>query len=205
MPDLTEKQEKLLNYIKSYTQTKGFAPSLREMADYLGLRSTSTVHQHLQALIKKNYIENSHSTERKAKIGGIKPNIPKLIRIPVAGTIAAGLPIEVYENPDPVYVSTQLAKNSNDYYALKVKGDSMIDDGVQDGDTVVIKSQNYVDRLNQTVVAIINGGATLKRFGGLDKDGNIKLIPRNPKMDIMIVEPYDFEIRGVFAGLIRGI
>lgn len=203
MPDLTGKQIKLLDYIKSYSRMKGYAPSLKEMADFLGLRAVSTVHQHLESLRLKGYIEKNTTRERNVKTGDSLPQIPKLIRIPLLGEISAGLPIEPIEDPVPVYVSTEMVKAPQGHYALRVRGNSMIEDGIQDGDTVVVRSQNYIDHKGQTVVGVLNGEATLKRFGGITDSGEVILIPRNPNMSPIIGDANSFEVRGIFVGLVR--
>lgn len=172
------------------------------MADYLGVRSVSTVHQHVEALRAKSYIARFGRT-RSMRTGRANER-PKLIQIPILGEIAAGLPLEPLEEPEPVLVSTQLAKNTKDYYALRVRGNSMIEDGIQDDDLVVIKSQSYVDSKGQTIVAITDGSATLKRFGGLASNGQVMLVPRNPRMDVIYADPATFEVRGILTGLIRG-
>jgi repressor LexA len=199
--NLTRKQSELLSYIKSYTSHNGYPPSLKDMASHMGVRSLSTIHQHVSGLQKKGLL--AKSTERKRNINAY--NVPKLLQIPVLGVIAAGLPIEPIEDPEPVYVSTDLIKSPINHYALKVRGDSMIDDNIQDGDTVIVKSQNHVDHVGQTVVAIVDGGATLKRFGGLTKEGFVKLIPRNPSMPVILTDPTTFEIRGKMVGLMRAV
>ena len=204
MPKLTAQQAKLLAYINDYSRSKGYPPSLKEMADHLGLRALSTVHQHLEALRNKKFI--SKTTDRERNVTSVKShNEPRLIEVPVLGEIAAGLPIMAVEDEEPVYISTRLAKNPDDYYALKVRGDSMIDDGIQDGDIIVAKAQNYIDRINQIIVAVTENEATLKRFGGVTESGKIKLLPRNPKMDIIYADPATFEVRGAFVGLVRGM
>lgn len=195
----TEKQALLLKFIRDYTVHNGYAPSLREMADHMGLRSVATIHQHLAALTRKGLVDSSGRRNRNIRVH----NVPKLIKVPVLGQIAAGLPIEPIEDAEPVFVSTHLAKSTDGYYALKVVGNSMIDDNIEDGDTVIIKSQSYISSPNQTIVAIVNGGATLKRFGGVDENGQVRLLPRNAKMNPILVDFEDFEVRGVFVGLQR--
>jgi len=197
--DLTEKQQELLRYIRNYTVHHPYPPTLRQMADHLGLRTLSTVHQHLKALEAKGALSRNSSRERNVRIH----DTPKLIRIPLLGEIAAGLPIEPVENAEPVFVSTQLVKSADNHYALRVRGDSMIDDGIQDNDIVIIRAQNYVDRIGETIVAVTDHGATLKRFGGVSQDGIVKLIPRNPRMEPMFADANTFEVRGKFVGLLR--
>lgn len=197
--NLTAKQRRLLNYIKEYTSAHNYPPSLKEMADHMGIRSLSTVHQHLETLRKKDAISKKPSRERNVETA----DAPKLIKVPLLGQITAGLPIEQVEDAEPVYIPTSIINDPSDHYALKVVGDSMIDDGIQDGDIVLVRHQNYVDYKGQVVVAIAEGEATLKRFGGVNEHGQVKLLPRNPKLSSIIVDRSNFSVRGVFVGLIR--
>jgi repressor LexA len=198
---LTIKQTALLDFIRNYISHNGYPPALKEMATFLGIRSLSTVHQHLMAIKKKGLIDQVSARSRNVAI----PNIPKLIKLPLLGEIAAGLPIEPLEDPEPVYVSTALVKSPTGHYALRVRGNSMIDDNIQDGDIVIIRAQDHISHMGQTIVAIINGGATLKRYGGVNGDGMIKLVPRNPEVKTMLVHYADFEVRGSLVGLIRTV
>ena len=199
MSNITEKQAELLSYIKKYSSHHGYAPSLKEMAEHMGLGAVSTVHQHLVALRRKGLIDSVSRKDRNTRVH----NIPKLVRIPLLGEIAAGLPIEPFEDPEPIFVSTDLVKSPHGHYALKVVGNSMIEDNIENGDTVIIKSQNYVSDPRQTIVAIASGGATLKKFGGVDDDGQVTLLPRNPGVKPIFVDASEFEIRGVLVGLLR--
>lgn len=197
----TEKQAKLLSFIKQYTSHNGYPPSLREMAEHMGIRTVSTVHQHLVALRKKGLVDTMSKKDRNTRVH----DIPKLLRVPLLGEIAAGLPIEPFEDPQPIFVSTNLIKSSHGHYALKVVGNSMVEDNIEDGDTVVIRSQNYVGNPKETIVAIVSGGATLKRFGGIDSEGQVTLLPRNSNMKPILVDAGDFEVRGVLVGLVRSV
>lgn len=195
----TEKQAKLLLFIKQHSSHHGYPPSLKEMAEYMGIRSVSTIHQHLVALRSKGLVDSVSGKARNTRVH----DIPKLLRIPLLGQIAAGLPIEPIEDPEPIFVSTNLIKSSHGHYALKVVGNSMIEDNIEDGDTVIIRSQNYIDSPKQTIVAIVTGGATLKRFGGIDSEGRVTLLPRNSSIKPIVVSVSDFEVRGVLVGLMR--
>jgi SOS regulatory protein LexA len=174
------------------------------MADFLGVKALSTVHQHLEALRSKGFIEKSPDRERN--VTALKSqNTPRLVEIPLLGEIAAGLPLMAIEDERPVYISTELAPDAKDHYALRVRGNSMIGDGIQDEDVIVVKAQQFPSYTGQIVVAVVKNEATLKRFGGVTPDGLIKLIPKNPDVPTIYADPSSFEIRGVFKGLIRGI
>jgi SOS regulatory protein LexA len=195
---LTPQQKKLLDFIETYYKKYGFSPSLEEMKRHLNVRAVSTVHQHVQALSKKGYIKKENNFPRGSV--PLKQN-KTFIQVPLMGIVAAGRPIEPIENPEPIDVPISMAKNTKDYYALKVRGDSMINDDVWDGDIILVKHQQTAN-MGDMVVAVTNGEVTLKRFGGL-KDGKVVLIPKNINMAPFYVNPETFEIRGKFAGLIR--
>lgn len=192
---LTPQQKKLLDYIESYFSNKGYSPSLMEMKEEIKVNAISTVHQHVQALVKKGYLKKEDNQPRGVTI---MEQTGEVKEIPLLGFIAAGSPIEPIENPEPIKVPMNLLKKGGDYYALKVKGDSMIDDGIWDGDTVILKSQNTAED-GDTVVAITEYGATLKIFK--KNKNSIWLEPRNSRLKN--IYPVSVEIRGKFIGLIR--
>ncbi len=196
---LTPQQRKVLDFISSFRDKNGFSPSLEEIAKGLNLRSPSGIYQHIELIKAKGHITKWENQSR-----GYSPLLESenLVQVPLLGKIAAGTPIEAIEDEEPIDVPWNLIKGSGDFYALKVEGDSMIDDDVWDGDVILVKHQNTAD-IGDMVVAVVDNEATLKRFGG-EKDGMIKLIPKNPKLkDIYITSDKNFEIRGKFAGLIR--
>lgn len=190
---LTDKQKGVLDFINSFMHEKGYAPSLRELATFLDTKNLSTAQYYIEELEKKGYVKRDPHKNR-----GMAP-ITQKQTIPLLGFIAAGKPIEPIENAEPIQIpnNIKLAPNQS-YYALKVKGDSMIDMGILDNDVVLIKHQMTAD-IGDTVVGITEKGATLKVLG--QKNGRTILQPRNPKYEIII--PEQLEIRGKFVGLIR--
>jgi len=191
---ITPKQKKVLDFIFSFTSKKGFAPSLEEIGSELKL-AISTVHQHVSALKTKGYLKREDNQPRGVSL---LKETSETAEIPLLGIIAAGSPIEPIENPEPVKVPKVFVSKRGDYYALKVKGDSMIDDGIWDKDLVIIKHQQTADN-GDTIVAITENGATLKRLRS--QNGKIYLEPRNNKLQNLY--PKKLEIRGKFVGLIR--
>lgn len=191
---LTPKQKKILDFITGFSQKKGFAPSLEEIANKFGL-VISTIYQHVKALETKGYLKKENNQPRGITL---PKQSPESVEIPLLGLIAAGSPIEPIENPEPIKVPRTLVSKHGDYYALKVQGDSMIEDGIWNDDIVVIKSQpNAEDK--ETVVAITEDGATLKILR--KQNGKVYLEPRNKRLDN--IYPKELEIRGKFCGLIR--
>jgi len=167
---------------------------LEEIAAKFGL-VISTVHQHVKALETKGYLKKENNQPRGMTL---PEQSPESVEIPLLGLIAAGNPIEPIENPETIKVPRTLVSKRGDYYALKVQGDSMIEDGIWNGDIVVIKSQPTAED-KETVVAITEDGATLKRLR--KQNGKVYLEPRNKK--IGNIYPKKLEIRGKFCGLIR--
>lgn len=192
---LTPKQKDILEFIASFTKENGYAPSLEEVGSHFGLKAISTVHQYIKTLKKKGYLKKEENQPRGVTL---LENTLETAEIPLLGFIAAGKPIEPIENPEPIKVPRGMVSKRGDYYALKVQGDSMVEDGIWDRDIVVIKSQQTADS-GDTVVAITEGGATLKRFR--NQNGKIYLEPRNKNLENSY--PKQLEIRGKFVGLIR--
>lgn len=191
---VTPKQKLVFDYIVSFTSTRGYAPSLEEIGKELNL-AISTIHQHVSALKSKGYLKKENNHPRSVSIF---EKTSDTAEIPLLGFIAAGTPIEPIENPEPVKVPKILVSKRGDYYALMVKGDSMIDDGICDEDVVIIKHQNIAED-GDTIVAVTENGATLKRFR--NKNGKIFLEPRN--QNLQNIYPKSLEVRGKFVGLIR--
>lgn len=190
---ITGRQKEALDFINSFIRDKGYAPSLRELAAFLETKNLSTAQYFVKELEKKGYLKRDHYKNR-----GITPITPKQT-IPLLGNIAAGEPIEPIENPEPIEVPKNIKLSAGkSYYALRVKGDSMMDMGILDDDIVLIKHQMTAD-IGDVVVGITEKGATLKILGR--KNGRTILEPRNPKYDTII--PDQLEVRGVFVGLIR--
>ena len=201
---LYKKQKQILDFISQYIQTNGYSPTLQEIADAMGLSSLSTVHEHLQALERKNIIKRYDGAVRGIEIvdDSVNANLTA-VELPLIGYIAAGEPIEAIENDlETIMVSTDMVSKSKRCFVLQVKGSSMIDEGIMDGDYVVLKQQETAEN-GQIVVALIDKGfATLKTFYK-EKGGKIRLQPANEKMDPIIVGASQVEIQGVVTGIVR--
>ncbi len=189
---LTEKQKKTLDFINSFLREKGFSPSLHEIAKYLR-KNLSTAQYYVNELKEKGYL-----TKNANKARGISP-ISNPHSIPLLGYIAAGKPIEPIENPEEILIPENIKIDlRSPHYALKIKGDSMIDMGILDEDIVLIKHQMTAD-IGDVVVGITEKGATLKILS--KENGRIVLKPRNQRHDTIV--PEKLEIRGILVGLIR--
>lgn len=193
MKPLTARQRQVLNFINSFVREKEYSPSLKEIAQELKTSNLSTAQYFVEQLEEKGYLKRD---EGKAR--GITP-LTNPHTIPLLGFIAAGGPIEPIENPEDITVPENVKIDTRyPYYALKVKGDSMIDMGILDGDIALIKHQLNANN-GDIIVAITEKGATLKVFRR--KGNKIVLEPRNK--DYPKIIPEQIEVRGKFIGLIR--
>lgn len=195
---LTDRQKEIYNFIKDYIKKRGIAPSYEEIKKEFGFKSLGTVFEHLKTLEKKGYIQKgSYNQKRAIQIVDFGK---KSLTIPLVGIVAAGSPLEVYETIDYIDVPEEmLGKGEN--VALKVKGNSMIDSGIFDGDIVIVKRQSTAEN-GQIVVAIIDGEVTIKKIY-FHKD-TIELRASNPKVKpIFVTSDKDFQIYGVLVGLYR--
>ncbi|HLC93893.1 MAG TPA: transcriptional repressor LexA [Patescibacteria group bacterium] len=201
---LYKKQKQILDYISQYIQLNNTSPTLQEIANAMGLSSLATVHEHLQALVKKGIIRRYDGAVRGIEIIDEKISaVLNGIDLPLIGYIAAGEPIEAIENPlETVTVSPDMVSKFKRCYVLQVKGDSMINEGIYDGDYVVIQSQDTAKNGDIVVALLDNGFATLKSFYR-ENNGKIRLQPANSKMDPIIVDANSLTIQGKVTGVIR--
>ncbi len=197
---LTEKQRQILTYIGDRIAELGHSPTIREIGEVMGISSTNGVRQHISALIKKGYLKKSANIAR-----GLQPVqavATAVARLPLVGTVTAGLPIDAIENIEGEIALDADFAPKDESFTLRVSGDSMKDIGILDGDIVVVKKQQ-VARKGDVVVAIIGNEATVKRYV---PDGNrIRLEAENEAYEPIIVDrdSPDFRIAGKVVGLIR--
>jgi len=197
---LTKRQKQVLDFIKAFIKKHDYAPSLEEVKGHLGLSAVSTAHFHVQALQQKGFLRKDDNRPRAIEIS--KNGGANVRAIPLAGTIAAGQPIEAIEGHDTIQVPVLLVPNkARNYFALKVKGDSLIEDGILDGDVVIAEQTNVAKDGDLVVVLTDNHEATLKYFYK-EKD-RIRLAPRNHALKPLFVKAC--AIQGRFVSLLRGI
>jgi repressor LexA len=197
---LTKKQKEILDYVTDFLDTNGYAPSYREIARQFKLSSVATVHDHIESLVTKGYLRNVEGEVRSLEVverqeprsGGSEP-------VPLFGLIAAGQPIEALESPEKVEVPQSML-GTGEYFALQVKGVSMIEDGINDGDFVIIERRSVANN-GDIVVALLNGReATLKRF--YKEATRVRLEPANSTMKPIFVRD-NVQIQGKVVGLMR--
>ncbi|MCC8016495.1 MAG: transcriptional repressor LexA [Clostridiales bacterium] len=190
---INKTQEKVFNYIKEALSEKGIAPSIREIGDAVGLRSTSTVQYNLNALERAGYIERDPALKRTIRLAG--SNL-KTTPVPLLGTVTAGVPILAQEQIEE-YIPVSLGK-SGEYFALHVKGSSMINAHILDGDIIIVE-KTPVAQNGDIVVALIEDEATVKRF--FKENGHFRLQPENDEFEPIIVK--EVALLGRVVSLIR--
>jgi len=198
---VTRRQREILDFITGHLEAKGYAPSFEEIARQFGFHSLATVHEHLTNLERKGYIRRAHNESRAIEIIPPKGQTGAT-ELPLLGLVAAGQPIEAISGNDTIAVPDELIPRRGRSYVLKVRGESMIDEHIKDGDFIVVQERNQADS-GQTVVALVHGdSATVKRFYR-EPGGWIRLQPANATMQPLRVNERDVIVQGVVVGVIR--
>ena len=198
---LTKRQSEILKYLQEHIRERGYAPSFEEIAENFSFQSLATVHEHLTNLERKGYIHRTHNESRAIEVLPPKGQ-SGATEIPLLGKVAAGSPIESIMAGETIAVPDQLLPRRGPNYALKVQGESMIDEHIMDGDYVVVHGKQAADN-GEMVIALVNGSeATVKRFYR-EQGGWIRLQPANPAMQPMRFQERDVLIQGVVVGVIR--
>ncbi len=202
MKYLTERQRDILQFIRQFQAERGVAPTHREICDRFGFSSYGTVYKHLSLLEKKGLIRRDWNQKRGVELVESEreaPPTPSARELPLFGYIAAGKPLDVEVSNETVTVPERLT-GRGDNYVLKVRGDSMIDDGILDGDYVIITRREQASN-GEMVVASVNGEVTLKRF--YNEGERIRLQPANSMMHPIYASARDVAVQGVVVGLMR--
>ena len=197
---ISEKQSMILEYIKKEILSRGYPPSVREICNAVGLKSTSSVHAHLESLEKNGYIHRDPTKPRAIEIIDDEFNLTRreMTNLPIIGTVAAGTPILTQENIEDYFpIPTDMAPN-NEAFVLKVKGESMVNAGILDGDLIFVEQKNTASN-GEIIVALVDDSATVKTF--YKEDGHIRLQPENESMEPIIVD--DVQIIGKPFGVFR--
>lgn len=200
MQPLTKRQREILDYLNEFIQQHGYAPSLEEIGQRFNLSSLATVHKHLTNLQEKGFIRRSWNRSRSVELlpsraGG------RAVDLPMLGYVAAGMPIEAVASAESIAVPESLIAGRRDTYVLRVKGESMIDEQIRDGDWVVVEDRKSADN-GEMVIALVEGqDVTLKKF--YRESGRIRLQPANPSMQPIYVDPDGVQIQGVVVGVMR--
>ena len=197
MSGLTPAQQRVLRFVGGYIEQHGYSPSYEEVRKNLGFKSLNSVSKHLKQLEQRGYLRTPWNNRKRAL--ELVPLRPAAADIPFLGTVAAGTPIEAVEVPESIEVPESFLGNGNNF-ALRVRGESMIEDGIRDGDILIITRQDHAEN-GQTVVALVRGEATVKKF--YHRGEEIELRPANALMKPILLPAETVGIVGVVVGLLR--
>jgi len=194
--NLTKRQKEILDFIRTYRSENGISPTQREIRERFRLSSFGTVQKHLKRLEEKGALSREWNRSR-----GIAPKEEASVArgVPLLGQVAAGRPIEPFPNEESIEVPAALL-GKGEHFVLRVRGESMVEDGILDGDYVVVARRDRAET-GQTVVALVRGEATLKRY--YPEGARVRLQPANATMKPLMVDGRDLTIQGVVTGLIR--
>lgn len=192
---ISAKQQEILDFIKSEIINRGYPPAVRDICEAVHLKSTSSVHSHLETLEKNGYIRKDPTKPRAIEILDEEFNMARkeMVNIPVVGTVAAGIPILATENIESyIPMPSEMLPNASNhkFFILNVKGDSMINCGILNGDQIIVEQQETAAN-GEIIVALVDDSATVKRF--YKEDDCIRLQPENDRMDPIII-PSDTEV-----------
>jgi repressor LexA len=195
---LTPAQQRVYEFVQDYVRRNGCAPSYEEIRKHLGFRSLNAVSKHLKQLEQRGVLQSPWNNRKRAL--ELLPVRSGSVSIPFLGVVAAGIPIEAVEVPESIEVPESFLSNGSNF-ALRVRGDSMIEEGIREGDILIITRQVHAEN-GQTVVALVRGEATVKKF--YRQPGEmIELRPANSTMESIRAQPADVEIVGTVVGLLR--
>jgi len=197
---LTKRQREILDFIRDFRARRGYSPSLEEIAGHFGLSAVSTVHEHLTNLVRKGFLRRDWNRARSIETIGAGDGYAGAVELPLVGMVAAGSPIEAVEVPESVAVPPEFA-GRGESFVLRVKGDSMVGDGILNGDLIVVESRKRVENGALAVVLIGGERATVKRF--YHEGDMVRLKPSNPEMEEIVLPASGVEVRGVVVGLMR--
>jgi repressor LexA len=198
---LTKRQKQILDFLEDFVREYGYSPSFEEIARHFRFSSLATVHEHLENLRAKGYIRKSYNASRSIELVPARQEAAA-VELPLLGNVAAGVPIEAVRNEEAIAVPEDLLGRGGDHYVLRVRGDSMIDEQIRDGDYVIVSARQTADN-GEMVVALVDGdSATVKKFYR-EPDGRIRLQPANPAMAPLYYRPHQVNIQGSVVGVIR--
>ncbi len=196
---LTSRQRDVLDFIEARILAQGVAPTLREISEHFGFSSTASAQKHVNLLVRKGFLERDKHQKRGLTLVGETPMSPA-VTLPLVGAVAAGSPIENFGESEETTVPPDMV-GQGDHFVLQVQGLSMIDDGIHDGGQIVVR-RAVEARPGETVVALVDGEATLKRFYR-EPDGKIRLQGANPTMSPIVMPASRVVIQGILVGLLR--
>jgi repressor LexA len=195
---VTKRQKELLDYLRRHIRDRGYAPTLGEIGRHFGLASVATVHKHLRNLEAKRLVVRDAGRSRALALVPAS-DTARAVAVPLLGRVAAGTPIEPVELPETVALPEDLL-GRGETFALRVQGDSMVDEGILDGDLIVVEARRQA-RDGATVVALVRGEATVKKL--YRQRGRVRLQPANDRLKPIVAREDEVEIRGVVIAVVR--
>jgi repressor LexA len=198
---LTKRQRQILDYLTNYGSEHGYAPSFEEIAQHFNYNSLATVHEHLSNLERKGYIKRSYNESRAIEI---LPSdvMTSAVELPLLGAVAAGAPIEAATADETVAVPQGFVRRGGNHYVLRVRGNSMIDDQIRDGDFVVVHDRQAADNGDMVIAMLDWASATVKRYYR-ERDGRIRLQPSNEQVAPIYVQENQMRVQGIVVGVLR--
>jgi repressor LexA len=197
---LTKKQRQILDFVESFVVDNGYSPSYEEIAENFDYSSLATVHEHLTNLETKGFLRKNYNKSRSLEV--VRADLHALaVELPLLGAVAAGLPIEAVVDEETITVPHDMVRRGSNY-VLRVKGDSMIDEQIRDGDYIVVNSRQTAENGEMVVALVHEEGATVKKFYR-ERDGRVRLQPANPTMLPMYFPAEVVQIQGIVVGVIR--
>ncbi|MBP1634448.1 MAG: lexA [Acidobacteria bacterium] len=199
MLPLTKRQREILDYLNEFIEQHGYAPSLEEVGRRFGLSSLATVHKHLTNLQEKGFIKRTWNRSRSVELLQARP-AGRAVELPLLGYVAAGAPIEAIATSETIAVPEALV-GKRDTYVLRVRGESMIDEQIRDGDYVIVEDRKTAENGEMVIALLGNADVTLKKF--YRENGHIRLQPANPVMQPLVVPSEQVQVQGVVIGVMR--
>jgi repressor LexA len=197
---LTKRQKEILDFLEGFMGENGYAPSFEEIARHFGYTSLATVHEHLENLKQKGYIRKSYNASRSLELVPSGTHAAA-VELPLLGSVAAGIPIEAVTDNETIAVPEDFLTRGGEHYVLRVKGDSMIDEQIRDGDFVIVNARRTATN-GEMVVALVGGeSATVKKF--YRENGRVRLQPANATMPPMFYREQEVAVQGIVIGVIR--
>ncbi|HEY2934774.1 MAG TPA: transcriptional repressor LexA [Acidobacteriota bacterium] len=195
--NLTARQKQILEFIEEFGERQGYSPSLEEIAARFDIASVNAVFKHLAALEKRGYIHRASNHARSIQL----LNRFQSVQLPLLGYVAAGAPVEAIENPEMISIPEDFVSHTQKNFVLKVRGSSMIDEHIEDGDLVIVEQRKTANNGDMVIALVDNDRATLKKF--YREGGVIRLQPSNPEFKPIVVAEERVQIQGVVVGVMR--
>jgi repressor LexA len=196
---LTKRQKQILDYLDSFIEVNGYSPSFEEIADNFGYSSLATVHEHLTNLERKGYLRKDYNKSRSLELVPAEGTLA--VELPLLGLVAAGLPIEAVEQNESLAVPYDMLRGGSNF-VLQVRGDSMIEEQIRDGDYIVVHSRQTAENGEMVVALVHDDSATVKKFYR-ESGGRVRLQPANVTMQPMYFQEEEVRIQGIVIAVIR--